>query len=426
MLDTAVIEQLITQQIKDQVNQQITIALGSDEWLASFEQKILEYVQSRVIAKFSNAEALPEITNTVKASVNELFKHGMIPGIDQYVDSAVVKKSVDIAVEELVDTSITLLGNDPVWLEKIERQINQAVIDRVVRQFGQIDLNPIIKERVDENMDLFRQEILTNFTSTGINDHATSCQLTVMDDTIVVENQLTTRDLTVVNAATINDLAVTGSINIDNRSWDTLANGISEKTLKQLTQEWKETLTTQVTEQIFKNGINFDSVKIGNDALVAGNTLSKTITDTNIQKVGILRTLEVAGETSLNNKTLNVLNKRLGVNTDRPEMALSVWDEEVSIVVGKNKPNEAYVGTNRDQGLVIGVNRTPQIEINTDGLTTVKKLRIGLHCVSHSAQVPGWAATRGDLVFNTNFGDDRVFAWVCLGGHKWQTLKSAE
>ena len=78
MLDTAVIEQLITQQIKDQVNQQITIALGSDEWLASFEQKILEYVQSRVIAKFSNAEALPEITNTVKASVNELFKHGMI------------------------------------------------------------------------------------------------------------------------------------------------------------------------------------------------------------------------------------------------------------------------------------------------------------------------------------------------------------
>ena len=46
--------------------------------------------------------------------------------------------------------------------------------------------------------------------------------------------------------------------------------------------------------------------------------------------------------------------------------------------------------------------------------------------ISHDVQVPGWAGTRGDMVFNTNPGPDRVFAWVCLGAHKWQTLKSAE
>ena len=107
-------------------------------------------------------------------------------------------------------------------------------------------------------------------------------------------------------------------------------------------------------------------------------------------------------------------------------MALSIWDEEVSVVIGKNKAKQAYIGTNRDQGLVIGVNRLPQIEIDSAGLTAIKKLQVGLHKISHNTAVPGWSGTRGDIVFNSNPGPDRVFAWVCLGTFKWQTLKSAE
>jgi hypothetical protein len=430
MLDTAAIELLIEQQIKDQVNTQVAVVLGSDEWLASFEQRIIEYVQARVMAKFANAEYLPEITDTVKSSVNELFKRGVVPGIDQYVDVTLIKQTIDTAVEKLVDNSIALLGKDPAWLDKvekqIERQINQSTLDGVVRQLSKIDLNPVIKERIDENMVKFQQDILKNFTSTGIVDQATRCQLTIMDDTIVVENQLTTRDLHIINVATVEDLVVKGSINIDNRSWDTLANGISEKTLNKLSQEWKTTLIAQVAEQIKTDGIDFDTVRIDGELLVSGNTLSKAIKETHIQTVGTLRTLDVAGESTFNNQTFNVLNKRVGVNTVSPEMALSVWDEEVSVVVGKNKANEAYIGTNRAQGVSIGVNRVPQIEINTDGLTRIKQLQVGLHRISHATQVPGWAGTKGDIVFNANLGDDRVFAWVCIGSHRWKTLKSSE
>ena len=79
-----------------------------------------------------------------------------------------------------------------------------------------------------------------------------------------------------------------------------------------------------------------------------------------------------------------------------------------------------------DQGVVIGVNRIPQIEISTTGLTRIKQLQSGLHKISHATLGPGWAGTRGDLVFNTNPGADRVFAWVCLGAHRWQPLKAAE
>jgi hypothetical protein len=430
MLDTAAVELLIEQQIKNQVNEQVSVVLGSEEWLTSFEQRIIEFVQARVMAKFANAEYLPEITDTVKSSINELFKRGVVPGIDQYVDATLIKQTIDTAVEKLVDNSIALLGKDPAWLEKVEKQIeqqiNQSTLDCVIRQLSKIDLNPVIKERIDENMVKFQQDILKNFTSTGIVDQTTQCQLTIMDDITVFENQLTAKDLHIVNVATIEDLVVKGSINIDNRSWDTLANGISEKTLNKLTQEWKTTLTAQVADQIKTNGIDFDTVSIGGEPLVSGNKLSKNIRETHIQTVGILHSLEVAGESTFNNKTLTVLNRRLGVNTQTPEMALSVWDEEVSVVIGKNQINEAYIGTNRDQGVSIGVNRVPQIEISAAGLTRIKQLQIGLHKISYAPQVPGWAGTRGDLVFNTNPGADRVFAWVCLGAHRWQTLKAAE
>ena len=342
------------------------------------------------------------------------------------LDPNTVKQMIDQAVEQYISTAIQTLCEDPEWLAKVELQITRSAADQVARQFGQIELNPIIKECVDDHMSAFQQDILKNFTSTGITDRATSCQLTVMDDATVVENELTARSVNIINTAVMQNLVVKGSVNIDNPSWDQLSDGISQKTLDKLTDEWKKLLTDQVAEQIKNSGIDFDSVTVGGESLINGNALSRTITDTNIQSVGTLRTLEVSGESIFNNQTLNVLNKRIGVNTVTPEMALSIWDEEVSIVVGKSKANEAYIGTNRAQGITIGVNRVPQIEINTDGLTRIKQLQVGQHRIGHDSKVPGWSGVRGDIVFNTNPGEDRVFAWVCLGAYRWQTVKSAE
>jgi len=346
--------------------------------------------------------------------------------LDPVAIEQLVKEQIKVVVEQLIDSSIEGLVSDTSWLAKVEDQINQAVVNRVVMQFGQIDVNPIIKERVDEHMDRFQQNMLKNFASTGISDQSGSCQLTIMDDATVVENQLTARDLTVVNIAVIQDLVVKGSVNIDNSSWDLLADGISEKTINRLSDAWKTLLTAQVAEQIKSNGIEFDSVRINGEALVSGSTLAKSITETNIKSVGTLNTLTVDGESTFNNQTLAVLNKRIGVNTLSPEMALSIWDEEVSIVIGKSKANEAYIGTNRAQGVAIGVNRQPEIEISTDGLTRIRQLQVGLHRIGHAVQVPGYAGTKGDIVFNADAGDSSVFAWVCIGGHRWKTLKSAE
>jgi hypothetical protein len=340
------------------------------------------------------------------------------------IDQTTIEQLVLKAVQDNILSVVENLSQDPAWLARVEHLINQTVAYQTIAKVGSTDINTIIYERVDENMERFREKLLANFTSVGISDQATKIQLTVMDDHTVFENNLTARELTVAESAQIQNLVVTGSINTDNFAWAQLANDVSDRTMKQLTGEWKDTLVQQVAEAIKNNGIDFDRVTIDGELLVNAGRLSDSVTLSSLQTVGTLQRLRVAGETNLNN-TLNVVTRRVGVNTEEPETALSIWDEEVSINIGKHKEKQAYVGTGRPQSLAIGTNRTAHIEIDTDGMTQIKKLRIGVHQISHDDQVPGWSGTRGDIVFNTNFKDDHVFAWVCLGNFKWQPLKSA-
>ena len=425
MLDTEAVNKLVAQQITTAVNAQVQAVMSSDAWLTLLEDKILKYTQDRILAKFNNSSTMPEIVEAVKTSVTALFADGHIPGIDQYVDNTVITQSITTAVDQTIQSALVNFSQDSAWLARVEHMINQTVTQETIARIGSIDIGTIIRQRVDDNMKTVQQQLLTDFASTGIDDRATACQLTIMDDTTVVENRLTAADLTVVNGARINNLAVTGSINTDNPAWTTLANNISETTLNKISDEWRNKLVQQVALQITEQGIAFDSVTIGGDYVVEGNKLGRSITESSLQSVGVLDQLSVKGNTHINN-TLSVVKSRIGINTDSPESALSIWDEEVSVVVGKHKAKHAYIGTARDQTLSLGVNRTPYLDIDNTGLTTVKKLQVGVHKFGHATQVPGWLGTKGDIVFNANPSADRVFAWVCTGSYNWQVIKGAE
>jgi hypothetical protein len=342
------------------------------------------------------------------------------------VDSNLIRQLVEQAVENNINRLLEQLCSDADWTHRVENLINQAIVQETLSRLGSIDLGPVIKQHVDANMQKFTADMLKNFSSTGISDLASQCELTIMDGVVVAENSLTSKNLQIIDSAEIQHLVVTGSINTDNLSWSALSADISQRTLDQLTASWKTTLVEQVTKHVQQQGIEFENVHMGGEKLLDAGKLSRAITESNIQTLGTLRTLQVQGEARFNNNTVNVMNKRLGINTDTPEKALSIWDEEVSIVIGKHKVNQAYVGTNRDQGMAIGVNREPQIEISADGMTSIKRLQVGAYKIGHATQVPGWSGTRGDLIFNSNPGQDRVFAWQCLGGLRWQALKGSE
>lgn len=426
MLDPNAVTKLVEQEIAKSVNSQVLQVFATDDWLKPIEEKIVKYTQDRILGKFASASAVPELIDTVKASVRELFDQGQVPGIEQFVDSTAIQQSVDLAVEQTINAAIVELGKDSAWLSKIETMINQAVVQRTVASLNSIDVKSVIRNRVDETLEIISDKIKEKLDTHGIQDTASACELTVMDQQVVIENTLTAKKIEAVESAVIKDLAVTGSINVDNHSWQTLSKDIAQKTLEQLTAEWKDSLVNEVANSIKKDGIQFDNVYLDDKPLVSGNTLAPKITQSNIQSLGTLSNLQVKGEAHIYD-TMSVVNKRVGVNTAEPEMALSVWDEEVNLLVGKHKNKNAYIGTGRLQSLSIGVNRDPAIEIDTDGLTAIKKLRVGLHKISHANEVPGWAGTKGDIVFNANPTiDNPVFAWVCLGNYKWKTIRAVE
>lgn len=425
MLDPKALAEMVEKQIADTVNDQVIEIFATNDWLQPIEKKIVKYTQDHIVSKFANASAVPDLIEVVKQSVDTLFAEGRIPGIEQYVDQTSIKQSIDTAVTNLIQASINELGRDTAWLEKVESLINQAVVMRTVAEIGSMDIASIINQRVDENVARWKVELLEKFASTGIKDQATSCQLTIMDETTVVENQLTARSIDAVDSLTVKDLVVKGSINTDNYSWDALADSISAKTLKQVDEQWRTDLVEQVKQSISSDGIAFDQVKLDDTYLVSGNELSNKITHTNIQQLGALKNLKVLGD-SIINDTLVVHKNRIGINTDAPAAALSVWDEEVSIIAGKYKNQEAAIGTNRSQAFNILVNNQQQINIGVDGITTIKNLRVGVHRVGHATDVPGWSGTRGDIIFNSNPTPGSAFAWVCLGAFKWKPLKAVE
>lgn len=418
MLDTNALQQLIEEQVKQEVSNHVATQLN-EQWIKSVENNSIKFIQDRIVAKFANSEAMPELIDAVKSSVRELFHTGQIPGLGQYVDYDFIKQSVNDKTQQLVQAAIQELSVDQKWLEKIESQINQQMTQRVVAALGSTDIRSMVNQQVNNISESLIKKLIP-----GIQDQSNSIELTLLDDNVVVENTLTAKDINAVESVTVKNLVVKGSINTDNQSWKMLSESISNATLDKLSEEWKETLVQQVATKIKDQGIEFDSVTIDGVKIVDGNSLSNKITESNLQTVGKLNQLVVLGETNLND-TVNVISKRLGVNTANPEMALSVWDEEVSVIAGKYKINHAYLGTSRKQALTIGINKNPAIEIDDNGLTAIKQLQIGIHRISHGTEVPNYSGNKGDIVFNsTPTLDNNVFAWQCLGGFKWKVIKA--
>lgn len=349
--------------------------------------------------------------------------------VQQQIQEA-LQSQVDNAVQDFVAKTIDGLVLDPTWLEKIETLVTQSFRDRVTELISGINLDEAISTKIDLGLERWQEKILQSYRTGGIVDQAHATELTALDGAVVVENQLVAHDVVVETdqeikgSLIVNNLAVRGTVNVDNASWEGIVDQASEKTLARLSDQWQKDLVTQVLELSRTQGINFDAVLVQGHPLVQGNALSPGITSSELRRVGTLESLSVTGTAEIHN-TVYVNNHRLGVNTQTPEAALSIWDEEVCVITGKHKQNHAYIGTSRNHEISLGVNRTAYLTIDTEGLTSVQKLRVDRWQVGFATEVPGWSGTRGDLIFNSNPKPDTPFAWVCLGSYRWQSLRSA-
>jgi hypothetical protein len=341
-----------------------------------------------------------------------------------------LKISIDSAVQTMVQTTIDNLVLDQSWLDKIESLIIQSMSARVSQHISNIDVDALVVKNIDSSIDRWQQRFKENFHTTGIIDEAEESELVISPGSVRVNHGLVSdtasinKDVAVHGTLIVKNLSVSGTINTDNASWNELALTIAEQAASIMTDQWKQELVKQVLDLSRQQGIDFENITLMGMPLVSDNRLADHITETKIQSTGKLRSLTVIGEANLYD-TLNVSRKRIGINTDHPDMALSIWDEDVSLSLGKLSDRQAYIGTSRLQNLVIGVNRTGYIEIDTEGLVTIEKLRVGRHLLGHTDKVPAHSSTRGDILFNNDPKPDSPFAWVCLGGFRWQAIKSA-
>ena len=416
MLDADIVNRLVQDEIKKNVNAQVDTALSSSEWLQDLESRIVSHVQDRITARFSNISTVPDLVSTVSSSVEKMFKDGLVPSIDHLVDNTLLEQAVDQAVENLVTDTVENLMFNESWMVKIQSQISREISDRISRTIKQENIKDVLREVVIENAGTLTEDL--------------NRELTVEDGLVVVKSHLNAESASIDQGLAVNgpasfsnsvtvdgDLAIKGRINTNNRSFQELAEVIEQNAYSKLKDEFLELASDTIIDRVQK-GIDIKAINVRGKPMVHEGTLSDGITESSLTSVGTLEKLQVG-------TYLSAYNHRVGINTVTPTSALSVWDNEVSIEIGKHSQNTAQIGTAKAHSLSLLTNNQQQLTINADGLTWVKELQVGRNKIATAGSTPGHSGAKGDIVFNSNYKQGEPFAWACLGAYRWAELKSA-
>lgn len=346
-------------------------------------------------------------------------------------------QSTDILIKQITDD----------FLAELKKQVTKQVVENVSYQLSRLDIPSLAREHISNVLndntktysfpnrsikgsaidpdglyvraDQIAGGTMRNFESTGIQDKSTETQVTIMDNATVFENQLVSKELHVAGNAVIEgDLKVSGSVEFNESFVNDVIAQCSEKVRLGLNDGLFNDFTEQVFDRINTEGISADNLKYLNQPLVSQHTLAPNILNSNLQKVGVLKELQVIGE-SLLDETLYVSTNRVGVNTLEPEATVDIWDQEVQITIGKLEKDFGIISMPRAQTLVLGVNKNYNLSLLPDGSVAVNELKIGATRHSSSDSTPTASNPPGSIVWNSSPEIGAPIGWVSLGGARW-------
>ena len=231
-------------------------------------------------------------------------------------------------------------------------------------------------------------------TNLGIEDHSDQVNLTIMNDAVVVENKVVSRQME-ADTITTNKLELTST-----------------------DQPWIGAIAQQVEQSVRQHDYSIDINKV---AVKFDEQVNEIRSE--IKRSTELKELDVAGEAYLSGVLYTTPgNKRVGINTMDPSDALCVWDQEAEVVIGKHANQEGYIGTRRRQALNIGSNNNVGIKISAQGEVEINKLNLCGRTIGTSDHVPGEAAKQGDIRLNTRPQNGAPIGWVCIDGNRWSAF----
>ena len=424
MIDPKELEKVINQEIAKQVETQVFDFIEGTNWTSNIESKLIS-ILSRDLAKQLN---VIDIDPLIQKHTKELFNEYAKTIEYNSIDPKELEKVINQEIAKQVETQVFDFIEGTDWTSNIESKLISVLTRDLAKRLNVINISQLIQKHTKE---LFNESAKT-IEYNGIDDQAKKVELSILEDAVVIENELISNKIKAVKLLTTDgsliikkDLVVLGDVNTDATGWDKLASRIQQDVFRQFTTQIKKQLTEDVINLAKTTSIDFKKVTVNGKSIVVGNALSNTITESMLHKVGALKELTVTGQANIND-CLHVVNKRIGINTETPSMALTIWDEEAEIVAGKIKKQTAFIGTGRKQELQIGINRSGNITIKDDGLVQIERLQVGLNRISHASELPGYLGSKGDIVFNNNVSKSNLtFAWMCLGNYNWLSLKSS-
>ena len=364
-------------------------------------------------------------TNNVDTLVSQVVEQTATEHVKDFLSqtdlTAVTRSTMDQYIQLAIRKHLSTIDFPNIIREATQAIVNQN-IKNVIFPDASIPATAINFQDFTFSGAQVRGGIHAEFGSTGIDDQATDCVLSIMDDFVVVENTLLANSATVKDTLVVEgDLVVKGDINTDSKGFQRLVNFAAEKTKADIKDSMLDSFATATVDKLKEQGIEASKLTIKGKMVLDDEGLSKSITKSNLQKVGVLQELQVKGETILGD-TLYTGNKRAGVNTLEPSRAWTVWEDECETVMGKYEKNTGYIGSVRNQRVVLGSNNNVNIVLETDGATKVINLKLGNVHLNSVDEIPNWAGHKGDIYFNEVPEIGAPMGWVCLGDARWAPL----
>lgn len=405
---SSIVETLV-EEIKQQVGvkAQESIATYLDDALSSYDldQRVIDIARAKVGQKVDEYQF-----NT--SEIKKQFDEVAAKVLAELKDTVHTKVTYDIT-QQIAKMDFALIVKNHIRDSVDEKFKNLTFPDNSINPSSiKIDKLVLSGDQIDGG-------IINNFSSTGIDDKASQCQVTILDTHVVIEQPILTTGIDVKGPASIDGtLTLNGVIAKDSKGYKDLIDSSVSAVKESLNESLFQGFTDLVVEKLKQEGIDADSVRVNGRAVVSEGELAPTVVKSNLRRLGELTELQVRGETLLDN-TVFVAGKRMGINTLEPAGALAVWDEEVELVVRKKSSNTGYIGSTRDVTFILGSNNKENISLDPDGSVTINDLRLGALPISTASVEPNWAGRAGEIVFNDSPAIGKPIGWVCLEGHRW-------
>lgn len=339
--------------------------------------------------------------------------HSVVAGLMENLQSEVQQKIQQEIAQRIASLDIKLIVNDVV-ASKLQSLI--TLHDFPERSIAHTSIN---FDKFAMSGDYIKGGIIEKFGSTGIEDLATAVRMTLMDHAVAFEGPVFAPSAAIKGDLTVDgNLIVKGEVPSDSAMFTKLKAAAAIEVRELLNEELFSKYSDIIYNKIATAGVDLDKITQGGRDVVKGPQLGYHIVDSNLQRVGVVKDLQTSGENLLS-ETLYVSNRRVGVNTLDPSAALSVWDEEVELVIAKRKQDVGFIGTQRRQNLVLGSNSKENIRLDIDGNTQIDNLTVGKVPMSSAAVVPNYSGTAGQVVWNEQPSLGGPMGWVCLGATRW-------